>query len=360
MGLVGHKSIVSHRDTRSAKRNQGATASNAQANQGRQNHQQRNDLAADVLLVEADDAVDERHYQAHTVKDERDEHHHSCLLLEASEINDIGHGDEHGHSDDAPTPLKRLLLALRKPDKEKQRGHHQEVVNRVPRLNGRRRNALLAEEELVVNTAQGHQNRRTEQHIHPLVRLEMDALQLARSVHEVERYDGQNHAGPLQPRQALPKDKKHQDDGDGRPQLVDGAHHGDGQVLHSRITEHPRAEDEGRLAQNEQVLTRSDGLNEEFFHETAIESHWIDVRQQDERQKQQAADHRAIEKHRDDGVADDSLFLENVVEAQQEGRNQRQNYPHSANRVLKNGGKSTGFFVLARCIRCFSLNLRHK
>ena len=211
----------------------------AKAHQGRQDHQQGDDFALDVLLVEAEDAVDERHDEAHAVKDERDEHYHSGFLFETREVDDIGHGDKHRHRHDAPTPLKGLFFPIRPPNEAEQHRHHQEVVNRVPGLNGRRRNALLAEKELVVNAAQRHQNRRPEQHIHPLVRLEMDALQLARTVHKVERNDGQNHASPLQPSQALTENEKHQDNRDGRPELVDRPDHGDGQVLHGRVTEHP-------------------------------------------------------------------------------------------------------------------------
>ena len=39
----------------------------AKANQRRQNHQQGDDFALDVLLVEAEDAVDERHDEAHAI-----------------------------------------------------------------------------------------------------------------------------------------------------------------------------------------------------------------------------------------------------------------------------------------------------
>ena len=211
----------------------------AKAHQGRQDHQQGDDFALDILLVEAEDAVDERHDEAHAVEDERDEHHHSSFLFEAREVDDIGYGNKHRHSNDAPTPLKGLFFPIGPPNEAEKYRHHQEVVNRVPCLNGRRRNALLAEEELVVNTAQSHQNRRPEQHIHPLVRLEMDALQLARTVHKVERNDGQNHASPLQPSQALTENEKHQDNRDGRPELVDWPDHSDGQVFHGRIAEHP-------------------------------------------------------------------------------------------------------------------------
>ena len=117
--------------------------SNAKAHQRRQNHQQRDDFAANVHLLEAEDAVDERHDEAHTVKDERDEHHHGGLLLQARKVDDVGHGDEESHRHDAPTPLERLLLTFREPDNEKQHGHHQEVVDGIPSLYGGRRNAFL-------------------------------------------------------------------------------------------------------------------------------------------------------------------------------------------------------------------------
>lgn len=211
----------------------------AKAHQGRQDHQQGDDFALDVLLVEAEDAVDERHDEAHAVKDERDEHYHSSFLFEAREVDDISHGDKHRHRHNAPTPLERLFPPIRPPNEAEKYRHHQEVVNRVPGLNGRRRNALLAKQKLVVNAAQRYQNRRPEQHIHPLVRLEMDALQLARTVHKVERNDGQNHASPLQPSQALTKNEEHQDNRNGRPELIDWPDHSDRQVLHGRVTEHP-------------------------------------------------------------------------------------------------------------------------
>ena len=41
--------------------------------------------------------------------------------------------------------------------------------------------------------------------------------------------------------------------------------------------------------------------------------------QQDKGQKHKSADQCAIEKHGNDGIVDDGLFLEDVVEAQQYG-----------------------------------------
>ena len=290
-----------------------------QTHQSRQNHQQRDDFAADVLLLEAEDAVDEGNYETYAIQDERDDDHHGGILLQAGKVDDIGHGDEDRHRHDAPTPLERLFFPLRKPNQEEQHGHHQEVVDGVPRLDGRGRDALLAQEELVVDAAKSHQHCRSQQHIHPFVRPKTDTLQLARAVHEIEGNDGQNHANALQPRQALAKDQKHQDDRDGRPKLVDRPHHRDGQVLHGRVAEHPRTEDDGRLAQYEQVLPRRDRLDEELLHEVAGENIRLELRKQDKGQENQPADHGAVEQNGNDRIIDDGLFLEDVIKAQQEG-----------------------------------------
>ena len=92
---------------------------NAKTHQRRQNHQQRDDFAADVLLLEAKDAIDERHDKTHAIEDERDEHHHGGLLLQAREVDDIGHGDENCHGGNAPTPFERLAFAMGVPNEEK-------------------------------------------------------------------------------------------------------------------------------------------------------------------------------------------------------------------------------------------------
>ena len=53
--------------------------------------------------------------------------------------------------------------------------------------------------------------------------------------------------------------------------------------------------------------------------EIAFEKARIEMGQQHERQKQQSADHGAVEQNGDDGVIDDGLLLEDVVKAQQDG-----------------------------------------
>ena len=60
-------------------------------------------------------------------------------------------------------------------------------------------------------------------------------------------------------------------------------------------------------------------LDEKFLHEIALEKARIEMGQQHERQKQQSADHGAVEQNGDDGVIDDGLLLEDVVKAQQDG-----------------------------------------
>ena len=104
-----------------------------------------------------------------------------------------------------------------------------------------------------------------------------------------------------------------------RPQLVDRPDHGDGQMLHGRVAEHPRGKDEGGLAQDEQVLLERQRLDVELLHEAASKDVRLEMRQQHKRQEQEAANEGAIEKDRYDGVVDDGLFLEDVVEAQKDG-----------------------------------------
>ena len=112
--------------------------SHAQAHQCRQHHQQGNDLATDILLFKAEDAVDERHDKAHTIEDERDEDYHSSILFQARKVNNVSHGDEYSHGHDAPTPFERLFLPFGQPNEKKHQRHHKEIVNGVPGLDGRR------------------------------------------------------------------------------------------------------------------------------------------------------------------------------------------------------------------------------
>ena len=60
-------------------------------------------------------------------------------------------------------------------------------------------------------------------------------------------------------------------------------------------------------------------LNVELLHEVAFENIRLVMRQQDERQKHKPANHCAIEQYGYDGVFDDGLFLEDVVEAEENG-----------------------------------------
>ena len=115
------------------------------------------------------------------------------------------------------------------------------------------------------------------------------------------------------------KHEKHQDDGDGGAQLVDGTYHGDGQVLHGGVAEHPGAEDEGGLAKDEEVLARREGLDVELLHEVASEDIGLGLREHHKRQENQPTNQGAEEQHGDDGVADYGLFLEDIVEAEQHG-----------------------------------------
>lgn len=60
-GTISIKINVLHKRINSTKKcaNNNQARSHAQAHQRRQHHQQRNDLAADVFLLKAEDAVDE-------------------------------------------------------------------------------------------------------------------------------------------------------------------------------------------------------------------------------------------------------------------------------------------------------------
>ena len=67
------------------------------------------------------------------------------------------------------------------------------------------------------------------------------------------------------------------------------------------------------------MLLHRQRLDEELLHEAAGEDERLPLRQQDERQKHDRADHGAVEQHGDDSVAHDCLFLEDVIESQQNG-----------------------------------------
>ena len=60
-------------------------------------------------------------------------------------------------------------------------------------------------------------------------------------------------------------------------------------------------------------------LDEKLLHEVALKDIGFELRQQDEWQKHQSADQGAIKQYGNDGIVDDGLFLEDVVEAQQYG-----------------------------------------
>ena len=70
------------------------------------------------------------------------------------------------------------------------------------------------------------------------------------------------------------------------------------------------------------MLTGRQGFNIELLDETAVENCGIEMRKQYKGQKHHAANQGTIEQNGDDGIVDDGLFLEDVVEAQKDGRDQ--------------------------------------
>ena len=67
------------------------------------------------------------------------------------------------------------------------------------------------------------------------------------------------------------------------------------------------------------MLPCGERLDVEFLHEITCKNVGFPLGKQHQGQKQKPANQGALKQNRNDGVAHDGLFLEDVVEAQQEG-----------------------------------------
>ena len=63
------------------------------------------------------------------------------------------------------------------------------------------------------------------------------------------------------------------------------------------------------------MLARGQRFDVKLRHEPAREQLGLDMRQYNKRQEQESANQSAVKQNGDDGVADDGLFLEDVVKA---------------------------------------------
>ena len=167
-------------------------------------------LALSVLLVKDECSEEERNDYASAAHHAHDANHCS-VEAEAVEVHKVGRAQEERDEDDAPVPVEwGSALALRIPQQQHHRSHHEELVDVVVTLYChlvQSHAAVLwcSHQILVVQTAYCSEDVCQHHEQNPFVVLEVDAFLLSASAKHEERYHGESHANPLVDVQPLAK-----------------------------------------------------------------------------------------------------------------------------------------------------------
>lgn len=121
------------------------------------------------------------------------------------------------------------FLSVRIPDEEHHDAHHSALVDVVPALDGHlvHGEAVRIHQELVVESAEGSENRRADNGIDPDIMFKVNSFLLSATAQHEERHHGQQHACPLEPVQFLTEDQHRADQDEDRAGGVDRANYRD-------------------------------------------------------------------------------------------------------------------------------------
>ena len=144
------------------------------------------------------------------------------------------------------------LLMLRPPQQPQHHAHHRALVNVIPRLHHHtiQSNTPVLHgrhQILVIESAHGSQQRRSHNHIDPVVVLEVDTLLLATTAQHQKRHHSQQHTNPLPHVQSFTKKQESTHQHHHRPRSVDRPHNRQRQMLHAKVTQNPTRQHNERL-----------------------------------------------------------------------------------------------------------------
>lgn len=212
---------------------------------------QVNGLCLQVLLTE-------EHSATHKGDDDgaathhRDDADHCCWQGQGIEVHEVGCREKHADANDSPVPMERRgLLVLRPPQQHQHSQHHEALVDIIPRLHHHAVEpysalTLRCHEEFVVESTDCSQHSSANNHIDPMIVLEVNAFLLAATTEQQEGDDSQRHTYPLPHVQSLTKEEQGAYEHHHGTGGIDRAYDGKRQMLHAKIAQHPRREhDEG-------------------------------------------------------------------------------------------------------------------
>ena len=161
---------------------------------------------------------------------------------------------------------------------------------------------------------------------HPAVADKVETFALARMAQQPEGRESQQDGHPLPEIQPLPENEDRTQQHEHRTGRLDGAGGRDGQVLEADEPGDPGDGDDKRLEENQQMVTCRTGRNVESRSPQPFPS---EDGCQDEGRKDQGGNGRYIQQDMEYVVACGRLFLENVVDTQQNCRADRCPKPHN-------------------------------
>ena len=213
---------------------------------------------------------------------------------------------------------------MRPPD-DHEHGHQQQhLIERIVGEDGHARNARTGH-YVLVEQGTGRTNQRARHHRpHPAVGPEVDALAPPHCAEEVEKDERDHQPRPLQPVGALGKDDespRQSPDGSGG---ADGRHYAERQMLEPVVDEYPRPQHYGRLGHQQQMHGARYGRH----IDPAVGIYQPRVRGPQHRSQHQRRGERADQQHRQHRIAVERIFAQDVVEAQEEGRQECKSEPH--------------------------------
>ena len=169
---------------------------------------------------------------------------------------------------------------------------------------------------------------------HPAVADKVETFALARMAQQPEGRESQQDGHPLPEIQPLPENQDRPQQHEDRPGRLDGTGSRDGQVLETHETRNPGDGDDACLQENQQVVAGRAGSDVEGRSPQPLPA---ENGSQDEGRKNQGGKRCHIEQDVEHVVARGRLFLENVVDTQQNCGSDRCPKPHgySSSSVLQ-------------------------
>ena len=298
-----------------------ALTAQEQEEHGEEDEEEVEELGFEVLLMK-DHGAEEEADNDGTSTHHGDDGDHGAIQSEGIEVGEVGGGEEDADEDDAPVPMERGGLLVGGPPEEEEHGeHHEELVDVVPRLHSElvKSHATVlrrCHEEFVVESGDGAEHVGEHHEDNPFVVLEVDALFLAGAREHVESDHGDDDTNPLPEVEPFGEEGEGSDEHHDGTGGVDGSDDGDGQVLESEVGEEPAAEHDAGLEEDVFMFCPAVlvGVEEAVLGDVSL------CREDDEGEKDEGGEEGVEQQDGNDGICPERLLLEDVVEAEEEGR----------------------------------------